>query len=129
MSAPHKPIGYPTVSPYLVVNGADPTIAFLTQVFGVRLLRRVATEQGKVMHAEVRMDDSIIKLGDANPPSWPAVPSHVHVYVPDVDDTYRKALNAGAVSVQKPLEKGDGDRRAAVKDAGGTTWWIATKVA
>jgi uncharacterized glyoxalase superfamily protein PhnB len=60
--------------------------------------------------------------------SWPPVPSHVHVYVADVDTTYRRALEAGATSVQEPAKKEDPDRRGGVKDAGGTTWWIGTKV-
>jgi len=59
---------------------------------------------------------------------WPAVPAHVHIYVPDVDATYAKALAAGATSVQAPLKKGDEDKRGGVRDAGGTTWWIGTKV-
>lgn len=128
MSSQHKPIGYTTVSPYLIVNGADATINFLTEVFGATKLRRIADESGKVMHAEVRIDDTVIMLTDPVPPGWPAISSHVHIYVPDVDATYRKALEAGAVSVQKPLKKQDENKRAGVKDAGGTTWWIATKV-
>jgi len=58
----------------------------------------------------------------------PPVPSHVHVYVIDVDATYTRALAAGATSVQEPAKKQDPDKRGGVKDAGATTWWIATKV-
>jgi PhnB protein len=62
----------------------------------------------------------------------PAIPAHVHIYVPDVDATYQRALAAGATSVQKPQEppqrSEDDSKRGGVKDAGGTTWWIATKV-
>jgi uncharacterized glyoxalase superfamily protein PhnB len=61
-------------------------------------------------------------------PGWPPIQAHVHIYVPDVDATYRRALDAGAVSVQEPVKKEDEDKRGGVKDAGGTTWWIATKV-
>lgn len=50
----------------------------------------------------------------------------VHIYVQDVDATYRRALRAGAASVQEPVKKQDEDKRGGVKDAGGTTWWIAT---
>jgi uncharacterized glyoxalase superfamily protein PhnB len=50
------------------------------------------------------------------------------VYVEDVDATFRLALEAGATAVQEPTKKDDPDRRGGVKDAGGTTWWIATKV-
>lgn len=79
------------------------------------------------MHAEVRIDDTVVMLADATA-DWPPVPSYVHVYVPDVDATYRRALEAGATSVQEPVQKDDEDRRGGVRDAGGTTWWIATRV-
>jgi PhnB protein len=52
--------------------------------------------------------------------------AHVHVYVRDVDHTYRLALEAGATSVQEPVRKEDPDRRGGIRDAGGTTWWIGT---
>lgn len=50
----------------------------------------------------------------------------MHVYAPDVDAAYQRALQAGAEPLQAPMKKADPDRRAAVRDAGGTTWWIAT---
>jgi uncharacterized glyoxalase superfamily protein PhnB len=58
---------------------------------------------------------------------WPAVAAHIHVYVPDVDATYAKALQNGATSVQAPVQKQDEDKRGGFKDAWGTTWWVATK--
>ena len=124
---PYKPEGYTTISPYLIVDGASATIEFARTVFGAVELRRVPPGTGKVMHAEIRIDDTVVMMGDSTD-GWPAVPSHVHVYVPDVDATYRRALEAGAVSVQEPLKKQDADKRGGVKDQGGTTWWIATKV-
>lgn len=127
MTASHKPEGYPTVSPYLIVTSASATIDFLTNVFGAQELRRMPNENGKVAHAEVRLDDSVLMVADSAP-GWPAVPAHVHVYVRDVDATYQRALAAGAESVQEPVQKGDEDKRGGVKDAGGTTWWIATRV-
>lgn len=127
MSVAHKPGGYSTISPYLIVQGADATIAFLGKVFGATTLRRIADPSGKVMHAEVRIDDSILMLADQMP-AWPAVPCHVHIYVPNVEATYQKAVAAGATSVQPPVKKQDENKRGAVKDSGGTTWWISTKV-
>jgi PhnB protein len=60
---------------------------------------------------------------------WPAVPSHVHVYLPDVDAAWRRALDAGGVPVQEPTRReGDPDRRGGVKDPAGNTWWISTQV-
>lgn len=124
----HKPAGYNSVSPYLIVDGAASTIEFLKQTFGATELRRFPDDAGRLRHAEVRIDDTVVMLADPVPPDWPAVPAHVHIYVRDVDATYRKALAAGATSVQEPVQKGDADKRGGVKDAGGTTWWIATQV-
>jgi PhnB protein len=124
---PFKPDGYTTVSPYLVVSDAAETIRFLEEAFGARLLRSFPDQHGRLMHSEVRIDDSIVMIADSAP-AWPEVPSHVHIYVPDVDESYAHALAAGAKSVQQPVKKQDENKRASVKDAGGTTWWISTKV-
>lgn len=128
MSVLYKPNNYSTVSPYLIVNDADATVNFLKRVFGAIELRRFPDDSGKLMHAEVRIDDTVIMLADPAPPDWQPISSYVHIYVQDVDAIYRKALEAGAVSVQEPAKKEDEDKRGGVKDAGGTTWWIATKV-
>ena len=97
-------------------------------MFDATELRRFPDERGRLRHAEVRIDGTVIMLADPVPPDWPAMPSHVHVYVTDVDATYRRALDAGAVSIQAPVKKDDEDKRGGVRDAGGTTWWIATRV-
>lgn len=125
MSSTHKPEGYTAVSPYLIVDGASRTIDFLTDVFGAVELRRFPDDAGRLVHAEVRIDDTVVMLADGVE-EWPPVPCHVHVYVPDVDATYRRALDAGATPVQEPVKKDDADKRGGVKDPGGTTWWIAT---
>jgi uncharacterized glyoxalase superfamily protein PhnB len=124
-----KPAGYNSVSPYLIVEGAAATIEFLAQAFDAIELRRIPAPDGggKVMHAEVRIDDTVVMLAD-RPEEWPAVPAHVHIYVADVDASYQRALAAGATSVQEPVKKDDDDKRSGVRDAGGTTWWLATKI-
>ena len=124
----YKPAGYSTVSPYLIVDGANGTIEFLKRAFGAVELRRFPDASGKLMHAEVGIDDTVVMLADGTE-GWPPIPSYVHVYVADVDATYRRALEAGAESVQEPVRKDDEDKRGGVKDAGGTTWWIATREA
>ena len=123
----HKPDGYNSVSPYLVVDGASATIDFVKNVLGGNEIRRFPTPSGKIMHAEVRIDDTVVMLADPPEGSSP-VPAHVHVYVKDVDDAYARALRAGATSVQVPVKKEDEDKRGGVKDAGGTTWWLSTRV-
>ncbi|MEM7796213.1 MAG: VOC family protein [Cyanobacteria bacterium P01_C01_bin.118] len=127
MHAPYKPTGYSTVSPYLIVEGAAATIEFLVQVFGAVELRRIPDDMGKLKHSEVRLDDTVLMIADKGE-GWPAMLSHVHIYVEDVDIIYGRALDAGATSVQAPVQKEDEDKRGGVKDAGGTTWWIATRV-
>lgn len=127
MTTSWKPAGYTSVAPYLIVDGAARTIDFLVQAFDAVDVRRFPAPNGGIMHAEVRIDDTVVMLTDGAP-GWPPIASHVHVYVPDVDAAYRRALAAGATSVQEPIQKDDDDKRGGVKDAGGTTWWIASKV-
>jgi PhnB protein len=127
MESSYKPQGYSTVSPYLIVSGADATIAFLIEVFNAVELRRIPNDQGKLIHAEVRIDDTVVMIADGGE-GWSPMPAHVHVYVSDVDTIYKRAIAAGAMSVQEPIKKDDEDKRGGVKDAGGTTWWIATQV-
>ena len=128
MPVAYKPEGYTSVAPYLVVDGAVRTINFLARVFDATELRRYPTPDGRILHAEVRIGDTVVIVADGNA-GWPPIGAHVHVYVPDVDATYERALSAGAMSVQEPKKKDDADKRGGVKDAGGTTWWIATQVA
>jgi uncharacterized glyoxalase superfamily protein PhnB len=123
-----KPEGYTSVSPYLMVPGAQPVIDFLTLVFDATELRRFDRPDGRVMHAEVRIADTVVMLADATP-EFPAFPAWMHVYVPDVDDTYRRALAAGGTSVQEPTQReGDPDQRGGVADPAGNVWWISTQV-
>jgi len=127
MNASYKPDGYSSVSPYLIVKGASGTIDFLKKVFGAVELRRFFDATGRIRHAEVRIDDTVVMIADGVE-NWPPVPSSVHVYVIDVDAVYKRALEAGGASVQEPVKKDDPDKRGGVQDPGGTTWWIATKV-
>src|SRR5690606_23388264 len=85
-----KPSGYTSAAPYLIVDGAERTIAFLLEVFDARELRRFPSPAGTIMHAEIRIDDTVIMLADGAP-GWPPVQSHVHVYVGDVDAAYQRA--------------------------------------
>jgi uncharacterized glyoxalase superfamily protein PhnB len=127
MTSSYKPSSHNSVSPYLIVDGASGTIDFLKRVFDAVELMRHKDDEGDIRHAEVRIDDSVVMIADGGD-GHPARGSHVHLYVRDVDATYQKALDAGARSVQAPVKKQDADKRGGVKDAGGTTWWIATRV-
>lgn len=122
-----KPAGYSTVSPYLIAAGAQAVLDFLETAFAAVPLRRYDMPDGTVMHAEVRIGDTVVMIGDAGE-NWPPVPCHVHVYVDDVDSVFQRALAAGGTSVQEPTQRdGDPDRRGGVTDPAGNTWWIATE--
>jgi PhnB protein len=104
MSSPHKPEGYTTVAPYLIVDGAQKTIEFLARVFGAKELRRFPGPDGKLMHAEVRIDGTVVMLADGAT-GWPPIPSHVHIYVPDVDATYKRALKLARHPCRRLLKR------------------------
>ena len=128
MSPSWKPDGYSTVSPDLVVNGAQEVLDFLAEAFDATPLRRYEADDGSIVHAEARVGDTVVMVGEAGD-EWPARTAFLHVYVRDVDETYRRAIDAGGVAVEEPARReGDPDRRGGVRDPAGNTWWIATPV-
>ncbi len=125
----YKPTGYTSVAVYLHAYQAQRLIDFLAAVFGAPVTRRYDQPDGTIMHAEIRVDDTIVMLADA-PSAAEGQTAWLHVYVPDVDAAYQRALAAGGASVQAPNQKpGDPDRRGGVTDPAGNTWWLATQVA
>jgi PhnB protein len=128
MNIPYKPQGYASVSVYIMANDAQRVIDFLKQTFDAKQTRRTDLPDGSIMHAEVQIDDTVVMIADASD-EFPGFPVWLHVYVPDVDATYQRALETGGVSVQEPSQReGEPDRRGGVKDPAGNTWWIATQV-
>jgi len=127
MATPHVPAGHHTVTPYLVVPDAAALILFMERAFEGEETERAARPDGTIMHAEVRIGDSMVMLGETPPDGrpWPAM---VYLYVPDVDAVYGRALEAGATSLRQPEDTYYGDRSAGVEDRHGNQWWIATHV-
>ncbi len=117
--------GYNSLMPYLIVDGASDLIDFMNSAFGAQERMRVPAPGGGIMHAEMTIEDSVIELADAGE-HYPARPGILHLYVPDVDATYRQALGAGATSTYAVVDQDYGDREASVKDRAGNTWYIAT---
>jgi PhnB protein len=124
-----KPIpdGWHTITPYIVVEGAAKFIEFLTQAFDAKVKERMVRPDGKVAHAEVWVGDSILMLGETTAEAK-LQSAGIYLYVPDVDATYRRALQAGATSVAEPADQFYGDRNARVRDAWGNFWGIASHV-
>ena len=121
------PEGYHTVQPYLMVHGAQGLIEFVERVFGATRTEFMGREDGTVMHAEVRIGNSIVMIADVQDP-WLPSPASLYVYVPDVDETFKKAVAAGATAVMEPADQFYGDRHGGVKDRWGNFWWVATRV-
>ncbi|MCC5788375.1 MAG: VOC family protein [Opitutales bacterium] len=121
------PQGYHNVTPYLTVSGADKLIEFLQKVFDAKLVERHDQPDGKIMHAEVRIGDSMMMISEACE-EMGAMPSHLYFYVEDTDGTYQKALKAGSTSIMKPEDQFWGDRMGGVKDPWGNLFWIGTHI-
>ena len=122
-----KPIpdGYHSVTPFLIVPGAAKLLDFLKQAFEAQELHRMPRPDGTIMHAEVRIGDSLVMMGEPMGDSQPMFGS-LYLYVHDVDAVYKRALQAGATSTSEPADQFYGDRSAGIKDPVGNQWWIAT---
>jgi uncharacterized glyoxalase superfamily protein PhnB len=120
------PEGYHSVTPTLVVRGAAKLIDFMKEAFGAEEAFRMPAPSGEIMHAEVRVGDSIVMLNDAMRQS--PITSSLFLYVTDVDRVYQRALKAGATSLSEPANMFWGDRLAQVQDQFGNQWSIATHV-
>ncbi len=118
---------FPNIAPYFLVNGAPQFIDFLVSAFEGTERIRVPRPDGSIMHGEVAIGNSVIELGDANE-QYPQRSMTTHLYVPDADATYARALEAGATSVYAPTDDHpSGDRWGEAKDPFGNTWYIATR--
>jgi PhnB protein len=121
------PKGYHTVTPVLTVHGAAKLIEFLTQAFDAKEIYRLPGPNGEVVHAEVKIGDSMVMVGEATD-QWKPMPATIALYVEDTDAWYKRALQAGATSVREPSDQFYGDRSAGVKDSAGNQWWIHTHI-
>lgn len=122
------PDGYTAITPYLVVEGAIGYIDFLANAFGAVEGMRIPMSEDMLAHAEVVIDGARIMLSDAFPPDSPAQGAHIHLYVPDVDGAYARAVSAGATADAEPADQFFGERMASVTDPYGIHWTIATHV-
>lgn len=132
-----KPIpdGYPRVTPYLIVDGAGAAIDFYTSVLGATERMRMSAPEDKVGHAELEIGDSVIMLADESPEmdarsprTVGGTPVSLHVYVEDADDTFERAVGAGARALQPVEDKFYGDRSGSFEDPFGHRWHVATHV-
>jgi PhnB protein len=122
--------GLNNVNAYLLPLRAEPVITFLKRAFGAQELGKYASPDGVVHHAEIRVGDSVVEMGEPQGPhsKYGPMPAMFYVYVPDCDAVYRRALVAGAKSIQEPADQPYGDRNGAVTDLFGNTWYISTHI-
>jgi PhnB protein len=121
------PEGHHTVTPYLVVSGVAKLIEFAKQAFGAEEVFLSKRPDGSVQHAEVKIGDSRVMMGEGAP-GGKNFPGMLHLYIEDVDAVYQRAIQAGAKSLREPADQPHGDRMGGVEDAFGNQWWIATHV-
>jgi uncharacterized glyoxalase superfamily protein PhnB len=124
-----KPIpdGYHTVTPYLTVQGASRLIEFMRKAFDGNVIERMMRPDGSIGHAEVRIGDSVVMVAEARG-EWKPMSSAIYLYVKDADATYKRALQAGSISVMEPANQFWGDRQGGVRDPVGNYWWSATHI-
>lgn len=129
------PDGYHSITPYLVVRGAAAALAYYTKVFGGTELFRMDAPGGRIGHAEIRIGDSIVMLADEHPEveahspqKFGGSPVSLMLYVENVDDVFRRAIDAGGREVRPLQDQFYGDRSGTVADPFGHQWHIATHV-
>jgi PhnB protein len=121
------PKGYHVVAPWIISRDTARLLDFVKEAFGAEEIARVLNEDGTIGHAEFRIGDSIVMAFDARE-GWPDTPGFFRLYVEDGDAVYRRALEAGAVSVTEMTDLFFGDRVGRVRDPQGNIWWIQTRV-
>ena len=126
-SGGHVPAGLGSVTPFLHPRGADRLIAFLEQAFSGEAIMVARGPDETIKHAMIRVGRSVVEMGEAHE-EWQPMPTMFYLYVDDVDAAYRRALAAGAASMEEPAVQPYGERRAAVRDAFDNQWYLAAPV-
>ena len=123
MAKTYKRPGFHTITPYLIVKPAAELVDFVKLAFGAVESFRTSGPNG--IHCEVKIDDSTVLI--VGGPTLDPQPAAIHLYLPDVDDVYARAVAAGATSLGEPSDQEYGERSASVRDIGGNEWHIATR--
>jgi len=119
--------GFRALTPYLFAQNASRLIEFIAKAFGGSEVYRKERSDGAITHAEIRIGDSMLMIGEATAQFGP-MPTSIYLYVADSDSVYQKALEIGGISVFPIMTLPNGERYGGVKDPCGNIWWIATHV-
>ncbi len=109
------------------MDGIANYIEFLKRAFDAKEEHRSSAPDGTVMHAAVKIGDSMVMMGQAMG-DWKATSTMIYMYVEDVDAAFRRAVEAGATVIREPQNEFYGDRSGGVKDPAGNQWWVATHI-
>lgn len=124
----YKPSGYNSLSPYLIIDDAKKFVELMKAIFDAKELRRYDQENGDILHCELQIDDSIIMISNSTS-QYPANKTMLHLYVPDVFKTFRKAIENGCEIIEEPINKdGDPDTRGSFYDFAGNFWSVSTQI-
>ena len=130
------PEGYNTLQPYLMFVNAREAIDFYAKVFGAKEKLCMKSPEGRIVHVEIELGNSVLMLADENAeieafaaPHYNGSPVSLMLYVEDCDTTYAAAVAAGAGSLREPANQPYGDRMAGVLDPFGYKWWVAHSIA
>lgn len=121
------PEGYTTVTPWIISADTPQLLDFIAAAFDGVELSRMANEDGRIGHAEIRIGDAVVMAFDA-PAGLDPMPAFIRLYVPDARKGFAKALEAGATEVTKPTLLAFGDRVARIRDPLGNIWWLQQRV-
>lgn len=127
MKTDYIPEGFYSITPYLHVEDAPNLMGFLKHAFDAEEVDSTKLPDGTVINAKMKIGNSMIELSEVRGGFKP-LPCAIHLYVPDADAVYRKAVELGAASVMEPANQFYGDREAFVIDPCGNHWYIATKI-
>jgi PhnB protein len=125
MTKLYIPAGFQAITPFICVQDFQAFLAFVQQGLGATILEEISNDEGAVVYATIKLDDSTIRVQEA----WDAesvTPAMLYFYVPDVEQAYKRAIEAGA----EPFESGEnpfGDQDAVIADKWGNFWWFAKK--
>ncbi len=129
MAVKYMPEGYNSVTPYLIVEGADKLVDFIVEAFGAKERMRMPGPGGFIGHTEFEIGDSVVMLADSRTAdNNRKATGMIHLYVEDADETFESALAAGAKVDQALETKFYGDRGGSVIDPWGNIWWVSTHV-
>lgn len=115
---------YPTITPYLVTTHTGEIIEFLKKAFDAEVMHIQETDNGAIAHASLKIQESMVMLAESSD-IYPPMPGMLYVYMDDCDAYYKRAMEAGGISLREPTNEAYGDRSSGVKDMGGNQWWIA----